>query len=77
MSHDSIPRVQQIAHDIRHCLFTIRTGILLIRENYQLQDDQHELFAAMEKDQKQLAGLVEELVSLAADRAASEVREVR
>lgn len=70
MSDDSNSHVQQLAHDIRHCLFTIRTGILLIRETYGLSDDTHDLFATIEKDQKQLAGLVEELVNTARKQSA-------
>lgn len=65
-------QVRELAHDVRHCLFTIRTGVLLLRETCTFGPDSQQLFELIEKDETQLAGLIEKLVALAREDRESE-----
>ena len=58
-------QVRELAHDVRHCLFTIRTGVLLLRETCNFGPDSQQLFELMQKDETQSDELIEKLVALA------------
>ena len=56
-------RVRQLSHDLRHCLYTIRTGIELLR---QTDGDaaRVEVLSLMENDQQVASRLIDELLAL-------------
>ena len=57
-------RVRQLSHDLRHCLYTVRTGTQLLRQSLGQSDGASQILTLMEDDQDRAAELVDELLAL-------------
>ena len=57
-------RVRQLSHDLRHCLYTVRTGTQLLRQSLGASDGACQILTLMEDDQDRAAQLVDELLAL-------------
>ncbi|MEW4528004.1 MAG: hypothetical protein ACF8PG_07590 [Maioricimonas sp. JB045] len=58
---DPLPADEGVAHRIRHSLFAIRTAVGLIRDRYVRPGECDHLFEILEREQRQVTRLVEQL----------------
>ena len=57
-------RVRQLSHDLRHCLYAVRTGTQLLRQSLGQSDGVSQILTLMEDDQERAGELVDELLAL-------------
>jgi signal transduction histidine kinase len=57
--------IREVGHDLRNCMYTVRTGIQLLKKLGLEQDKYGEIMTIMERDLEKATVLVNELIEMA------------